>query len=209
MQNEPRQVIYARPMTPKLKNDRLTWTIKAILLVALFFTQIFNGKSNFNSLFAYLIDPSLSESFAKITGMSMSQAFSMLVGGAMAASLKIIYPLIFSAIVFLLYLVYAKFFAYLVFNQFIAINLPFDIRKFRICLDTSIIFLCALMGISRLIFNYYPLASNIGMAIVDAVFAVLALGLFFFTFSRELEKKYYPVLASIMLIPAICLVVIV
>ena len=209
MQNAPRRVIYARPVTPKLKNDWLTTVLKIVLFIAIFFTQYFNAKRSFNYFFAYSIAPSISESIMQTTCGSVSQIMSVLDSGEWAMTFKYVFPLVNSAIIFLLYLLYAKFFAYLVFNQFTVINLPFNIRKFRICLDGSITVMSLLMGISRLIFAYYPIAANLGMAIVDIVFAVVALAMFFFTFSRGLEKKYYPVLLSIMLIPSIILAVVV
>ena len=66
-----------------------------------------------------------------------------------------------------------------------------------------------LMTVSRVIFNFYPVTANLGNAIVDIVFAVAGLALFFFTFSRGMEKKYYPILLSIMLVPSIILAVVV
>ena len=210
MQNAPKKVIYTRPpSTPKLKNDWLTIVLKLLLFGGIFFTTYFNAKRNFNSLFAYTIDSTYGAYFAKVTGMSSLQSMSMFSGGAMAVSFKIISPLIISAIILLLYTLYAKFFAYLVFNQSRVLELSFDIRRFRICLDTSMILLAVLMGISRLIFNFYPIANNIGMAIVDTVFAVLSLAAFFLLYTRGMEKKYYPILLNVMLIPAIILVVVV
>ena len=207
MQNEPKQVVYARPLaTPKLKNDWLTIVLKILLFGGLFFSNFFTGKRNFNMLFMYIIDPSDGASWLKITGSTAAEFFATMGGDTLAASMKIVAPLILSAIVFLVYLLYAKFFAYLVFNQFRVLQVDFNIRKFRICLDTSIILLTVLMGISRVIFSFYPIASNLGMALVDVVFAIIALTLFFFTFSKGLEKKYRPILLNIMLVPAICLV---
>lgn len=210
MQNEPKQVIFTRPpSTPKLKNDWLTIVLKLLLFGGIFFAVFFNAKHNFNSMFAYIIDSSFGEYFAGVGGMSALQVMSMMSGETMSVIFKIITPIVLSIIILLLYTLYAKFFAYLVFNQSRVIDLSFDIRRFRICLDTSMILLAVLMGISRLIFNFYPIANNLGMAIVDTVFAVISLATFFLLYSRGMEKKYHPILLNVMLIPAIILVVVV
>ncbi|MDE5616602.1 MAG: hypothetical protein K2I78_02300 [Clostridia bacterium] len=208
MQNVPKQTVYVRPpATPKLKNDWLTILLKALLFGGIFFSMYFSGKRNFNLLFAYIIDPEYVDYFAQISGMPMSQVLAMFEGGAMAVSFKIIYPLIISAIALLIYTLYAKFFAYLVFNQFRFLDAPFEIRKFRICLDSSMILLSALIGVSKLIFDLYPVAGNLGPAIVDVAAALAALAVFFFCYTRGMEKKFYPVLLNVMLIPSICLVI--
>ncbi|MDE7215885.1 MAG: hypothetical protein K2O08_03665 [Clostridia bacterium] len=208
MQNVPKQTVYVRPpATPKLKNDWLTILLKALLFGGIFFSMYFSGKRNFNLLFAYIIDPEYGDYFAQISGMPMSQVLAMFEGGAMAVSFKIIYPLIISAIALLIYTLYAKFFAYLVFNQFRFLDAPFEIRKFRICLDSSMILLSALIGVSKLIFDLYPVAGNLGPAIVDVAAALAALAVFFFCYTRGMEKKFYPVLLNVMLIPSICLVI--
>ncbi|MDE5549662.1 MAG: hypothetical protein K2J13_05370 [Clostridia bacterium] len=211
MQNEPKQIVITRPTsTPKLKNDPLTIVLKLLLLGSIFFANYFSAKQNYNSLFAYVIDPTYGDYFNQITGMSAMQSMAMFESGAMAISIKIFAPLVISAIILLLYtFLYAKFFAYLIFNQFIVLDLSFDIRKFRICLDVSIILLAVLMGISRVIFNIYPIAGNLGRVIVDPIFAIISLATFFFLYTRGMEKKYYPILLNIMLMPAIILVVIV
>ncbi|MDE6758753.1 MAG: hypothetical protein K2J89_05710 [Clostridia bacterium] len=210
MQNVPKKVIYTRPpSTPKLKNDWLTIVLKLLLFGGIFFTTYFNAKRNFNSLFAYTIDSTYAAYLSKVTGVSSLQSMSMFGDGAMSVIFKIVYPLSVSTIILLLYTLYAKFFAYLVFNQSRVIDLSFDIRRFRICLDTSVILLAVLMGVSRVIFNYYPIANNMGMAIVDTVFAVISLTAFFLLYTRGMEKKYYPILLNVMLIPAIVLVVVV
>ncbi|MDE7337273.1 MAG: hypothetical protein K2N32_04080 [Clostridia bacterium] len=208
MQNVPKQTVIVRPpATPKLKNDWLTILLKLFLFGSIFFSMYFSGKRNFNMLFAYIVDPEYGGYFTQITGMSMSQTLAMFESGAMAVSFKIIYPLIISAIALLIYSVYAKFFAYLVFNQFRIVDAPFEIRKFRICLDSSMALLTLLIAISKLIFDLYPVAGNLGPAIVEVAAAVAALAVFFFCFTRGMEKKFYPVLLNVMLIPSICLVI--
>lgn len=210
MQNEPRQIIYTRPpATPKLKNDWLTIVVKLLLFGSIFFCNYFSGIGNYNSLFAYVIDATYGYTFTQATGMSIMQLMSMFESGAMAAAIKVVSPLITSLIVFLFYILYAKFFAYLVFNQSRVLEMSFDIRKFRICLDCSVVLLALLMGVSRYIFYCYPLASNMGEAIVDPLIAIIALATFFFAYTRGMEKKYYPILLNVMLIPAIILVIVV
>lgn len=210
MQNETKQIIYTRPpSTPKLKNDWLTIVLKLLLLGGLYFCAFFSAKGSYNSLFAYVIDSTYGSTFAQASGMSALQLMEMFEGSTMAISIKFFSPLVLSAIILLFYTLYAKFFAYLVFNQSRVLELSFDIRRFRICLDSSIILLALLIGISRLIFFYNPLASNLGGAIVDPLLAVVALATFFFAYTRGMEKKYYPILLNVMLIPAIILVVVV
>lgn len=209
MQNEPKQIIYTRPpSTPKLKNDLLTTVLKLLLFGSIFFCAYFTAKSNFNSLFAYVIDSTYGDYFTKASGMSALQFMAMFESSTLAVSVKIIAPLLLSGIILMLYTLYAKFFAYLVFNQSRVIDLSFDIRKFRICLDTAMILLAILIGASRVIFNYYPIAKNMGTALVDTVFAVLSLATFFLLYTRGMEKKYYPILLNVMLMPAIILVVV-
>ena len=208
MQNAPKQVIYKRPpATPKLKNDWLTVLIKVLLFASIFFSMYFSGKRNFNMLFAYIIDPEYGNYFARISGMSMTQILAMFESGTMSVSFMIIYPLIISAIVFLIYTLYAKFFAFLVFNQFKIIDAPFEIRKFRICLDCSMVMLALLLGVSKLLFELFPLHGNLGPAIVNVALAVTALAVFFVCYTRGMEKKFYPVLLNVMFIPSICLVI--
>lgn len=210
MQNEPRQVIYTRPpSTPKLKNDWLMIVLKLLLFGSIFLCNYFSGISNYNSLFAYVIDSTYGYSFSQAVGMSTIQLMSMFESGALAVAIKVVSPLVISAIIFLFYTLYAKFFAYLVFNQSRVLEMRFDIRRFRICLDCAIVLLALLIGVSRYIFYYYPLASNMGAAIVDPVIAVIALATFFFAYTRGMEKKYYPIILNVMLIPAIILVVVV
>lgn len=204
--NQNPNVYYIRPKTPKLKNDWLTVILKIILLGGIFFSLIFTDIFSFNSLFLYKISSGTSDYFSSLTGgANMLDAMSLLDNGMLLTSYKIIVPLIMTAIYFGLYILYTKFFAYLMFNQFIVLGEEFNIRKFRICLDSSFIFLTLAIGIGDLIFTLYPTAYTVGKILVNIFAAVLALALFFLTYTRKMDKKFYPIVLHIMMIPAITL----
>lgn len=195
-----------RPKTPKLKNDWLTVILKILLMCGIFFSLIFTDIFSFNSLFLYKISSSTSDYFSSLTGgANMLDAMSILDNGMLLTSYKIIVPLIMTAIYFGLYILYTKFFAYLMFNQFIVLGEEFNIKKFRICLDSSFIFLTVAIGIGDLIFTLYPTAYTVGKILVDIFAAVFALALFFLTYTRKMDKKFYPIVLHIMMIPAITL----
>lgn len=203
MQNNTTHVFTIRPRTPKLKNDWVTILLKILLIGGIYFSLIFVGKRNFNLLFAYIIDPSYGSTFAQMSGISFSEIFSLFDDAMLVASFKYIAPLFLAGLYFLFYTLYCKFFAYLTFNQYLVIGVDFNIRKFRICLDGSFLLLTYGLGICGLIFNFYPLAYNLGAAVSGIALAIIAMALFFLTFSRGLEKKYYPILFNIMLLPTI------
>lgn len=205
--NQPNQqpVFYIRPRTPKLKNNWLTILLKVVLIGGILFSVIIDNFTSYNSLFFYIINASTNDYLAGVMGSSVLDMAQMFDAGAMGITYKVVAPIILTLIFYGIYFVYTKFFAYLVFNQFLVIGQKFDIKKFRICLDSSFIFLTIGLGISKLIFMYYPLAYNIGYVIVNVVLAVMTLAIFFLSFSRGLEKKYYPILLYIMTIPAVTL----
>lgn len=204
--NQNPNVYYIRPKTPKLKNDWLTVILKILLMCGIFFSLIFTDIFSFNSLFLYKISSSTSDYFSSLTGgANMLDAMSILDNGMLLTSYKIIVPLIMTAIYFGLYILYTKFFAYLMFNQFIVLGEEFNIKKFRICLDSSFVFLTVAIGIGDLIFTLYPTAYTVGKILVDIFAAVLALALFFLTYTRKMDKKFYPIVLHIMMIPAITL----
>ncbi|MCX4362284.1 MAG: hypothetical protein OSJ74_02705 [Clostridia bacterium] len=199
MQNE--QQAFTRPKTPKLKNDWVTVIIKILLYAGIFFSLVNYGKRNFNSLFVAVLDPA----YTDILGISLA-GYTASMGSSMLVAMKILLPAIMALLFFLFYFAFAKFFATLVFVQFSALKVQFDIRKFRICLDISMILLTVLLGVSETVFTYYPLAYNFGSVIVSPLLALIAMAMFFLLYSRGLEKKYYPVLLNIMLLPTIVLV---
>lgn len=202
----PNQIYYIRPKTPKLKNNALTVILKIILFGTIFFSLIFADIQSFNTLFYYKINTGSTDYVTELLGgANMLEALGIFEGGMVVTAYKIIAPLIMTAIFFLLYHLYAKFFAYLLFNQMLVLGVEFDIRKFRICLDSSFIFLTLVIGIGDLIFNFYPAAYNVGKILVNVFAAVLAMALFFLTYTRKLDKKYYPIVFNIMMIPAITL----
>lgn len=206
--NQPNQqpIFYIRPKTPKLKNNWLTILLKVLLIGGILFSVIIDNFTSYNSLFFYIINASTNDYLAGAMGSSVLDMAQMMGAGVMSITYKVIAPILLTLVFFGIYFVYAKFFAYLVFNQFLVIGQKFDIKKFRISLDTSFIFLTIGLGISKLIFMYYPLAYNIGYVIVNALLAVMALAIFFLCFSRGLEKKYYPILLYIMTIPSVTLI---
>ncbi|MDE5654860.1 MAG: hypothetical protein K2I46_04555 [Clostridia bacterium] len=199
MQNE--QQVFIRPKTPKLKNDWVTIVMKVLLYAGMFFSLFYFGKRNFNSLFIAVIDPSYTDIF----GISLAGYISSM-GKNMLLAMKILLPAICALLFFLFYFLYAKFFATLVFNQLRVFGVEFDIRKFRICLDGSMILLCVLIGIFQVVFNYYPLAENFGSVFIPPVLALISMAVFYFTYSKGLEKMYRPLLLNIMLLPTIVVV---
>lgn len=202
----PNQVFYIRPKTPKLKNNALTIILKIVLFGSMFFSLVFANIQSFNSMFYYKIGTGSMDYFAELLGgANMLETLGMFEGGNIVLTYKIITPLIMTAIFFLLYLLYAKFFAYLVFNQMLVLGESFDIKKFRICLDSSFILLTLILGFSDLIFTFYPTGYNVGKILVNIFGAVLSMGLFFLLYTRKTEKKFYPVIFHIMMIPAISL----
>ena len=199
MQNENQ--VFIRPKTPKLKNDWVTIVLKVLLFGGIFFSLFYFGKRNFNSLFVAIIDPSYTDLF----GISLSEYMSSM-GNSMLRAMKVLLPAICAVLFFLFYFVFAKFFATLVFNQLRVFGGDFDVRKFRICLDSSMLLLIVLMGVCQLIFNYYPLAENFGSVFIPPVLALISMAIFYFTYSRSLEKIYRPLLLNVMLLPTIVVV---
>ncbi|MDE5755866.1 MAG: hypothetical protein K2I23_02115 [Clostridia bacterium] len=200
MQNE-RQA-FNTPKTPKLKNDWVTVVLKVLLYAGMFFSLFYFGKYNFNSLFVAVIDPSYTDLF----GISLAEYISSM-GNTMLIAMKIMLPAICALLFFLFYFLYARFFASLVFNQLRVFGVGFDVRKFRICLDSSIVILCVLLGICQIIFNYYPLAYNFGNVLVPPALALISMAIFYFSYSRGLEKMYRPLLLNVMLLPTIVLII--
>ena len=199
MQNE-RQA-FGAPITPKLKNDWVTVIFKVLLYAGMFFSLFFFGKRNFNSLFVAVIDPSYTDLF----GISLAEYISSM-GNTMLLAMKIMLPAICALLFFLFYFLYARFFANLVFNQLRVFGIGFDIRKFRICLDSSMIILTVLLGIFQVIFNYYPTLDYFGNVFIPPALALISMAIFYFTYSKGLEKIYRPLLLNIMLLPTIVLV---
>ncbi len=199
MQNE-RQA-FGAPRTPKLKNDWVTVILKVLLYAGMFFSLFFFGKRNFNSLFVAVIDPSYTDLF----GISLAEYISSM-GNTMLLAMKIMLPAICALLFFLFYFLYARFFANLVFNQLRVFGIGFDIRKFRICLDSSMIILTVLLGIFQVIFNYYPTLDYFGNVFSPPALALISMAIFYFTYSKGLEKIYRPLLLNIMLLPTIVLV---
>lgn len=204
--NQNPNVYYIRPKTPKLKNDALTIILKIVLLGGIFFSLIFTDIFSFNSVFLYKISTSTSDYFSQLTGgANMLDTMNMFDGGMLVATYKVIMPLIMTAIFFGLYILYAKMFAYLLFNQFLVLGAEFDIKKFRVCLDGSFIFLTFAIGFGDLIFSLFPTAYTVGKILVNIFAAIIALAIFFFSYTRKMDKKYYPIVLHIMMIPAISL----
>lgn len=199
MQNN--QNTFIRIRAPKLKNDWMTIILKVLLIGGIFFSTLYMGKRNFNSLFMAVVD----SSYANFMGISLfSYVTSM--SKSMNMFMKIIYPVAASALFFLLYILYAKLFAKIVFRQYCAIGLKFDIRNFRVCLDTSFIVMTILLGAQEIIFGYFPLTYNLTDIFISPLIAVGAMAIFFASFSRGLDKKYYVILLHTMVIPAIVLI---
>lgn len=204
--NQNPNVYYIRPKTPKLKNDAVTVILKILLLGGIFFSVIFTDIISFNSLFLYKISSGTSDYFSSLTGgANMLDALSILDDGMLLTSYKVIVPIVMTLLYFGLYILYVKLFAYLMFNQFMVLGAEFDIRKFRICLDCSFIFLTLAIGFGDLAFTFYPTAYTVGKILVNLFAAVVALAIFFFSYTRKMEKKYYPIVLHIMMIPAITL----
>lgn len=204
--NQNPNVYYIRPKTPKLKNDALTIILKIVLLGGIFFSLIFTDIFSFNSVFLYKISTSTSDYFSQLTGgANMLDTMNMFDGGMLVATYKVIMPLIMTAIFFGLYILYAKMFAYLLFNQFLVLGAEFDIKKFRVCLDGSFIFLTFAIGFGDLMFSLFPTAYTVGKILVNIFAAIIALVIFFFSYTRKMDKKYYPIVLHIMMIPAISL----
>ncbi len=204
--NQNPNVYYIRPKTPKLKNDALTIILKIVLLGGIFFSLIFTDIFSFNSVFLYKISTSTSDYFSQLTGgANMLDTMNMFDGGMLVATYKVIMPLIMTAIFFGLYILYAKMFAYLLFNQFLVLGAEFDIKKFRVCLDGSFIFLTFAIGFGDLMFSLFPTAYTVGKILVNIFAAIIALTIFFFSYTRKMDKKYYPIVLHIMMIPAISL----
>lgn len=204
--NQNPNVYYIRPKTPKLKNDALTIILKIVLLGGIFFSLIFTDIFSFNSVFLYKISTSTSDYFSQLTGgANMLDTMNMFDGGMLVATYKVIMPLIMTAIFFGLYILYAKMFAYLLFNQFLVLGAEFDIKKFRVCLDGSFIFLTIAIGFGDLMFSLFPTAYTVGKILVNIFAAIIALAIFFFSYTRKMDKKYYPIVLHIMMIPAISL----
>ena len=204
--NQNPNVYYIRPKTPKLKNDALTIILKIVLLGGIFFSLVFTDIFSFNSVFLYKISTSTSDYFSQLTGgANMLDTMNMFDGGMLVATYKVIMPLIMTAIFFGLYILYAKMFAYLLFNQFLVLGAEFDIKKFRVCLDGSFIFLTFAIGFGDLMFSLFPTAYTVGKILVNIFAAIIALAIFFFSYTRKMDKKYYPIVLHIMMIPAISL----
>ena len=199
-QNE-KQVFVVRPRTPKLKNDWLTVTLKVLLFAGIFFSLFYMGKLNFNSLFLAIIDPSYSDAF----GISLS-GYMASMGNSMLIAMKILLPAILAAIYFAFYFLFERMFAALVFNQLRVFGVGFDRRRFSICLDGCMIGLSILVGISQVIFNYYPLLNNLGGVFVPPLLGIIVMALFYFIYSRSLEKLYRPLILNVMLLPTIVIV---
>ncbi|MCI8912278.1 MAG: hypothetical protein HFE33_01975 [Clostridia bacterium] len=193
--------MFVRPRTPKLKNDWMTIVLKVLLAAGIFFSMLYFGKRNFNSLFMTMID----SSYSSFMGVSLFTYLSTMTPTALIM-IKITFPIIATVILFLLYIVFAKFFASLVFRQYMIIGVQFDIRRFRVCLDSSFIIMTVLLGVGEIIFAQLPLAYNFGNIFVPPIVALLSMSVFFFAFSRGLEKRFYPILIHIMIIPTIMLV---
>ncbi len=193
--------MFVRPRTPKLKNDWMTVVLKVLLAAGIFFSMLYFGKRNFNSLFMTMID----SSYSSFMGVSLFTYLSTMTPTALIM-IKITFPIIATVILFLLYIVFAKFFASLVFRQYMIIGVQFDIRRFRVCLDSSFIIMTVLLGVGEIIFAQLPLAYNFGNIFVPPIVALLSMSVFFFAFSRGLEKRFYPILIHIMIIPTIMLV---
>ncbi len=193
--------MFVRPRTPKLKNDWMTIVLKVLLVAGIFFSMLYFGKRNFNSLFMTMID----SSYSSFMGVSLFTYLSTMTPTALIM-IKITFPIIATVILFLLYIVFAKFFASLVFRQYMIIGVQFDIRRFRVCLDSSFIIMTVLLGVGEIIFAQLPLAYNFGNIFVPPIVALLSMSVFFFAFSRGLEKRFYPILIHIMIIPTIMLV---
>lgn len=193
--------MFVRPRTPKLKNDWMTIVLKVLLAAGIFFSMLYFGKRNFNSLFMTMID----SSYSSFMGVSLFTYLSTMTPTALIM-IKITFPIIATVILFLLYIVFAKFFASLVFRQYMIIGVQFDIRRFRVCLDSSFIIMTVLLGVGEIIFAQLPLAYNFGNIFVPPFVALLSMSVFFFAFSRGLEKRFYPILIHIMIIPTIMLV---
>lgn len=193
--------MFVRQRTPKLKNDWMTIVLKVLLAAGIFFSMLYFGKRNFNSLFMTMID----SSYSSFMGVSLFTYLSTMTPTALIM-IKITFPIIATVILFLLYIVFAKFFASLVFRQYMIIGVQFDIRRFRVCLDSSFIIMTVLLGVGEIIFAQLPLAYNFGNIFVPPIVALLSMSVFFFAFSRGLEKRFYPILIHIMIIPTIMLV---
>ena len=193
--------MFVRPRTPKLKNDWMTIVLKVLLAAGIFFSMLYFGKRNFNSLFMTMID----SSYSSFMGVSLFTYLSTMTPTALIM-IKITFPIIATVILFLLYIVFSKFFASLVFRQYMIIGVQFDIRRFRVCLDSSFIIMTVLLGVGEIIFAQLPLAYNFGNIFVPPIVALLSMSVFFFAFSRGLEKRFYPILIHIMIIPTIMLV---
>ena len=193
--------MFVRPRTPKLKNDWMTIVLKVLLAAGIFFSMLYFGKRNFNSLFMTMID----SSYSSFMGVSLFTYLSTMTPTALIM-IKITFPIIATVILFLLYIVFAKFFASLVFRQYMIIGVQYDIRRFRVCLDSSFIIMTVLLGVGEIIFAQLPLAYNFGNIFVPPIVALLSMSVFFFAFSRGLEKRFYPILIHIMIIPTIMLV---
>lgn len=204
--NMNNQMYYIRPKTPKLKNNALTIILKVVLFCTIFFSLVFTDLQSYNTMFFYKISTDSTDYFTELLGgANMLEALGIFQNNMVMISYKIITPLIMTLIFFLLYHLYAKFFAYLLFNQMLVLGNTFDIKKFRICLDSSFIFLTLALGIAEFIFYLNPIAYNIGRALVNVFLAVLAMALFFLLYTRKTEKKLYPIIFHIMMIPAITL----
>ena len=199
MQNENQ--VFARPKTPKLKNDWVTILLKVLLYAGIFFSLFYVGKLNFNSLFVAVIDPSFTDFF----GVSLAEYISSM-GNNMLIAMKFLLPAILALLFFAFYFLYARFFAALVFNQMRVFGVGFDIRKFRICLDSCMVVLSALLGIVQVIFNYYPLAYNFGNVFIPPALALISMAIFYFVYSRNFEKMYRPLLLNVMLLPTVALI---
>ena len=199
MQNEKQ--VFMRPKTPKLKNDWVTIVMKVLLYAGMFFSLFYVGKLNYNSLFLAIIDPSYTDAF----GISLA-AYMSSMGNAVLIAMKIILPAILALIYFLFYFLFARVFAALVFNQLLVFGVEFNIRKFRLCLDGCMILLSVLVGISGVIFNYFPLLNNLGSVFVPPILGILVMALFYFVYTRGLEKMYRPLILNVMLLPTIVVV---
>ena len=199
MQNENQ--VFVRPKTPKLKNDWVMIVLKVLLFAGIFFSLYFVGKLNFNSLFLAIIDPSYTDAF----GISLAGYITSM-GNKMLLAMKVLLPAICALLFFLFYFLYAKVFANLVFSQLSLFGVKFDIRRFRICLDSSMVLLSVLIGIFGVIFNYYPLSDNFGSVFIPPILALISMAIFYFTYSRSIEKIYRPLILNVMLLPTIVLI---
>lgn len=194
-------MLFVRKRTPKLKNDWMTVLLKVLLAGGIFFSMLHFGKRNFNSLFMSVID----SSYSSFMGVSLFSYLTSMTPAALAM-MKYTFPVIATAILFLLYILFAKFFASLVFRQYLILGVEFDVRRFRVCLDASFVIMTVLLGVGEVIFAQFPLAYNFGNIFVPPVIALICMTIFFFSFSRGLEKKFYPILIHIMIIPTVLLV---